>query len=123
MEFCKFCVVAPYNDFCRCQVDNDLCPFVYRCTVEMRWKPLDGMDKCTNRVKEETLAKDEYRVRFALKGRLFVEIDDFVKEVPNPFDSVPQKVKLVWVDGQPYIKGWEPKPKKKAVKKDGEAEK
>ena len=68
------------------------------------------------------MAKDEYRVRFALKGRLFVEIDDFVKEVPNPFDSVPQKVKLVWVDGQPYIKGWEPKPKKKAVKKEDEKE-
>lgn len=118
MEFCEFCIVAPYEDFCQCKVDSYLCPFVYRCQTEMRWKPLDGMKSCVNNRINLPLAKDEYRVKFELKGNLFIEIGDFVKEIKNPFDYVPQKVTLVWVNKIPYIKGFEPKPKRKTKELD-----
>lgn len=116
MQFCQFCIIAPFNDYCRCKKTGEICPFVRRCTNEMRWKPLNSMANCTYRLKEEKMNKNEYNVRFALKGKLFVEIDNYVKEIDNPFDIIPKKVELVWVDDMPYIKGYEPK--KKVVKKE-----
>lgn len=120
MQFCPFCIIAPFNDFCRCKKTGNICPFVRRCLNEMRWKPLNSMGNCTYRLEEAKMNKNEYKVRFAIKGKLFIEIDNYVKEIDNPYDTVPQKVELVWVDGEPYIKGYTPV--KKTVKKE-EAEK
>lgn len=55
------------------------------------------------------LRKDEYKVAFESKGMLYVEYGDNILKFKNPFDDVPQKVQLVRVDNELYIKGFEPK--------------
>lgn len=55
------------------------------------------------------LRKDEYKVLFESKGMLYVEYGDNVFKFTNPFDEVPQKVQLVRVENELYIKGFEPK--------------
>ena len=120
MQFCPFCIIAPFNDYCRCKKTGDICPLTRRCMNDMKWKPLNSMATCAYRLKEEKMNKNEYKVRFAIKDKLYVEIDDYVKEIDNPFDTVPQKVELVWVEGEPYVKGYE---LKKITKKDKEENK
>ena len=55
------------------------------------------------------LMKDEYRVLFESKGMLYVEYNDNVFKFNNPFNEVPDKVQLVRVDNELFIKGFEPR--------------
>ena len=78
------------------------------------------MEKCPLRqVWEEdlTLKTNEYKVRFCIRNTLFVEIDNGVIEIVNPYDYNPKTVELVKVLGTYYVKGFEPK-KKKATKEE-----
>ena len=83
-----------------------------RCSLEHKWLPLATMNGCNIRLEKDTmleLRKDEYKVAFESKGMLYVEYGDNVFKFKNPFDDVPQKVQLVRVDNELYIKGFEPK--------------
>lgn len=60
---------------------------------------------------------NEYPVRFESKGKLYVSINGFIERIVNPFDYVPDKVDIKFVDGKPYIKGFEPKVEKVSTKK------
>ena len=112
---CPYCEIANYAGLCRCTADgNEICMFMYRCTAERRWKPLEGMSGCTLRLKmsgQKKLQPNESRVRFESKGKLYVEYKDGVIKVDNPFDTVPYGVEIVTVEGVPYIKGYEPEVK------------
>ena len=73
------------------------------------------MNGCTLRRKDDFVAlrKGEYKVSIASKGYLFVKVDDNTTiKVRNPFDSAPDKVELVKVGTEYYIKGYEPKAEK-----------
>ena len=48
-------------------------------------------------------------VRFESKGKLYVEYNGRVVKINNPYDYTPDGVEIVEVDGQIYIKGFEPK--------------
>lgn len=50
-----------------------------------------------------------YIVRFESKGKLYVEYNDRVIKIANPFDYVPEAIELVRVENELYIKGFEPK--------------
>ena len=50
-----------------------------------------------------------YVVRFESKGKLYVEYNDRVIKMANPFDYTPDAVELVQVENELYIKGFEPK--------------
>ena len=61
------------------------------------------------------------KVRFIKNNKLFVEVNDFVVEIANPFDYEPEYVALVNVDGEYFVKGYEPqKTIAKSYKKDKE---
>lgn len=62
------------------------------------------------------MPKGMNKVRFELKGVLYVEVGDFVYEIKNPYDYIPDFVKIVQVDGEYYIKGFEPRKEKQAEK-------
>lgn len=111
---CPYCEIGSYFGMCTCKVvANSPCPFMRRCNVEHRWLPLESMNSCTRRAKEKevsTLMANEHRVEFESKGKLYININGQMKRIPNPFDYIPKAVELVEVDGQWYIKGYEPKP-------------
>lgn len=113
MMICPHCEIGSYFGMCMCKVvANSPCPFMRRCDIEHRWLPLDSMNGCTRRRKEKevsALMANEHRVEFESKGKLYVKINEQVKRIKNPFDYTPDKVEIVFVDNQPYIKGFEPK--------------
>lgn len=71
------------------------------------------MDKCNLRAREDILDRNEYKVRFCLNNTLYVEVNDGVIQVKNPYDYEPKTVFLYQYDGgyhfekkkeeQPYI--------------------
>lgn len=110
---CPHCEIGSYFGTCKCMVANAPCPFMRRCNMEHRWLPLDSMNTCTRRIKEREvsmLMADEHRVEFESKGKLYININGQMKRIPNPFDHSPKVVELVEVDGEWYIKGYEPEP-------------
>ncbi len=109
---CEYCQIADYNGFCHCSKDGDICAFMRRCQNERKWKPLESMDKCKLRKEGNPVPKGMNKVKFEMKGVLYVDMGDFVQEFKNPYDYVPEFVELVKVDGEQYIKGFAPKKKK-----------
>lgn len=109
---CEYCIVGDYFGFCQCSQRGDICPFMRRCSLEHKWLPLATMDKCNVRLENNAMSrlmKDEYKVLFESKGMLYVEYNDNVFKFSNPFDDVPEKVQLIKVDNELYIKGFESK--------------
>lgn len=110
---CPHCEIGSYFGTCTCKVANIHCPFMRRCNMEHKWLPLDSMNTCARRTKANEVSRlmaNEHRVEFESKGKLYININGQMKRIPNPFDHTPKAVELVEVDGQWYIKGYEPKP-------------
>lgn len=103
--FCEYCIVAPYNQDCQCTKTGDYCLYVYRCEKEKRNRPMSQMVNCKFKQEPIKLGKGEYKVRFEHKGKLYVEVDNQVIVFKNPFDYIPQIVKLKKVNGEYRIKG------------------
>lgn len=98
MEFCEYCKIASINSYCTCGLSGDVCPYVRRCNIDMCYKP-NNIDKCNLKIKEDTLNRNEYKVRFCLNGVLYVEVNDSVIQVDNPYDYEPKTVVLYQYDG------------------------
>ena len=47
-------------------------------------------------------------VRFVKNGYLYVDVDDFVVKIKNPYDYEPKNVDIIKVEGEYYIKGFAP---------------
>lgn len=116
MEFCPYCKVDSYESYCICSKTGNICVFVRRKPCIMQWSPLESMVNCKLRKEEVVMSDNEKKVRFVKNNKLFVEIDDFVIEVLNPYDYEPNVVELVEVDGVYYVKGFEPKKETKKTK-------
>ena len=118
---CPYCEIGTYLGTCQCLAsDTYPCMFVYRCTMEHRWKPLPEMDRCLlmkEKMGVRELRDNEYKVLFESNGKLYVEVEDVVHKIDNPFDYMPQGVEIEKVDGRVYIKGYAPKKKNKKSKK------
>lgn len=109
---CQHCEIGDYNGFCHCNKSGDICAFMRRCQNEHRWKPLESMKKCNLRKEVNPMPKGMYKVRFELRGNLYVEMGDFVQEIENPYEYTPDFVDVVRVGGKYYVKGFAPKIKK-----------
>lgn len=116
MEFCPYCKVDSYESYCICSKTGNICVFVRRKPCIMQWSPLESMVNCKLRKEEVVMSDNEKKVRFVKNNKLFVEVDDFVIEVLNPYDYEPNVVELVEVDGVYYVKGFEPKKETKKTK-------
>lgn len=116
MEFCPYCKVDSYESYCICSKTGNICVFVRRKPCIMQWSPLESMVNCKLRQEEVVMFDNEKKVRFVKNNKLFVEVDDFVIEVLNPYDYEPNVVELVEVDGVYYVKGFEPKKETKKTK-------
>lgn len=125
MEFCPYCKVDSYESYCICSKTGNICVFVRRKPCIMQWSPLESMVNCKLRQEEVVMSDNEKKVRFAKNNKLFVEIDDFVIEINNPYDYCPDYVDVININNIYYIKGFEPKKtemKKKINKEEKEDE-
>lgn len=120
MSFCEYCKVGKYTENCICKKEQDVCPFVRRCTTNLIWLPLNAMDKCNRRFvptqkrKEDIVLKDgEYRVEYIKHGKLYINVNGNLIRMINPYDYEPKKVKLVNIEGTMYIEDFTPKTEKK----------
>ena len=66
------------------------------------------MEYCKIRKESVVVPDGKNKVRFEKNGKLFVELEDSVITVDNPFDEVPQFVEIVAKNNEYYIKGYEP---------------
>lgn len=77
-----------------CRISNQICPYMFFCNKESRWKPMASMPvKC--KIKESMeIPQGHYKVCFEKRGNLYVNVDGNIRIIPNPFDYVPQFVKV-----------------------------
>lgn len=114
-DFCPYCKVLSYQENCRCEILEDICPLVRRCTIKPVWLPLESMSGCRLRRNGENMYKN--KIRFEKNGELYIENGDYVVITPNPFDGdIPNGVDgVISVKDKWYVKGYEPQ--KVVVKK------
>lgn len=87
---CKYCIVGDYNDHCYCQkqkAPNNICPHVRRCNKLLEWVALSYMKDCP-------MSKSGGNVVMEKRGNLYVDLGDKTVVVKNPYDYVPDNVKV-----------------------------
>lgn len=92
---CEDCIIGDYEEYCKCKLSGDICPYVRRCTTNRVWLPLDSMPHCI--LEKE---KNHGNVRFEKKGYLYIDTVDGVVKVKNPFNFVPNNVKVIKNKGE-----------------------
>lgn len=78
----------------QCSLTNEVCPFVYWCDRLQIWKPSKAMPEICNIKKSHEVPKGYYTVRQERKGYLYVDIDNITYKLENPFDYIPEFVKV-----------------------------
>ena len=79
----------------QCNVTKQICPYLYFCNKILKYKPNSSMPSDCKIKQNLEVPKGYYKVCFERRGRLYIEVDGFVKIVPNPFDETPIYVKII----------------------------
>lgn len=94
-----------------CNISNQLCYAIRRCSTVGRIINIDGYINCTIKKERDTtmgMTQDKpNRVLFEKRGMLAVETNDEIGQVvmvENTFKEIPQWVKLFKKDGKYYAK-------------------
>ena len=103
-----------------CKETEDVCLFVHYCSKVNDLINNDNVDThCKiykNAEDKDYMKEGKYKVVRARRGDLYVQITiDDIRIIRNPFDYEPSGVDVTEIDGEYYIKGYEPKPIKKKV--------
>lgn len=90
----------------QCSISMTNCPFVYFCTKTNTWKMLK-YSKC--KIKEsQKIPNGYYKVCFERHGNLYIEVDNKIEIVKNPFKEIPLFVKIFKLkSGKIKLKAWE----------------
>lgn len=91
-----------------CKHTKELCAYVKWCPIEDRWEVSERCTLC-KLYNEIIIPKGMNKVRFVKNNNLYIELEDSVIKLPNPFDYEPEFVGLTQVKDNWYIKGFEPK--------------
>ena len=96
-----------YRNNNMCTVVDNVCPWIYYCGKIGGYKEREGVDKYCMYKKQEVKnnAPDGYySVNFERKGFLYIAFNDQTLKLANPFDYVPEYVKLYQSKGVWKIK-------------------
>lgn len=79
-----------------CNLTNLICPWSYWCGAISDYKERESYKTyCGILKKEENKVPDGYyKVEFEKRGFLYIEFNDSIIKVKNPFDEVPKFVKV-----------------------------
>lgn len=95
---CPHVKIINYKEPPVCEVNNGICPYMRRCTTQMTWLPLNGMNGC--KIKESFgIPKGAHKVRFKKHGMLYVEYGDHVITIPYEGEDTPAYVFLTKRNG------------------------
>lgn len=81
----------------KCQLTNNACVAVYWCAKLSAYKEMtNAKERCKYlNTKDEIVVPDGcVKVEFVRRGKLYMNIDGTVRPYENPFDYVPQFVKV-----------------------------
>lgn len=78
----------------KCRVNNNFCPFVYYCGRIKAYKELDRARKGCKYMTEVKVPDGYKKVEHERRGYLYINMGEEVVKVLNPFDYVPQFVKI-----------------------------
>lgn len=92
------------RDMIKCKrQDGNVCPYVYWCNKIEDWKPLrNTQDTCKLRTLVN-IPDGSSKVRFEKKGKLYIDYNNEVIVLDNPFPFIPQYVTLIIKNGNFYI--------------------
>lgn len=90
---CHYIKIKNIMELPLCSLDGKICPYVIRCNSEKKWNKIPEMNNCHIRIGHDN--KHGNKVRFEKQGLLYIEIEDKVITLDNPFDFVPTHVNLV----------------------------
>lgn len=77
-----------------CKINNNPCPWAFWCGQLSIWKERNGAEKYCKFLKEEPVPNGYYKVEFERHGFLYIKYDGQIIKIENPFDNVPQFVKV-----------------------------
>ncbi len=76
-----------------CSKSNDICIYSRFCTTRNKAIPTESQKYCMLRMKKD-IPVGCYNVRFEKKGKLYVDYENRVICVSNPYNVVPDYVKI-----------------------------
>lgn len=89
-----------------CNITNQSCPYTYFCNRTYTIQPSKNIpDNCKIKQNRECPI-GYYKVCFERRGKLYVQVNEYVELIDNPYDFVPSFVKLTKLkNGNCKIKG------------------
>lgn len=78
-----------------CTILNNNCPYMFFCNNKKEWVPLRNMPINCKIKKRAEIPAGYYKVCFEKHGNLYIDINGHIQIIKNPFDIVPQYVKVI----------------------------
>lgn len=79
----------------KCKAINDVCPFVYYCGKIQAYKELERAKRGCKYMSNDIKIPDGYKkVEYEKRGYLYVNMGGEVVKILNPFNDIPQFVKV-----------------------------
>lgn len=80
----------------KCKKLNDACIAMYWCNKIMGWKEISRAKEVCKYMSDEMIdvPKGYTKVEFVRHNKLYINIDGVVRPYDNPFDDIPQYVKV-----------------------------
>lgn len=83
-----------YRDKNNCKKMNNICPWVFWCSKINGWKERAGMEKYCKYLKNKDVPNGYFLVAFEKKGYLYINMEDETIKIKNPFNYIPDFVKI-----------------------------
>ena len=78
----------------KCKISLENCPYLYFCNKKMAYKESKAMPEDCPIKKRHEMPKGYNKVVFERHGDLYIEVDNYTVIIKNPFNYVPEYVKL-----------------------------
>lgn len=90
----------------QCSITKQICPYVYYCNKNQRWMPSKFMPTdCKIKISQDA-PPGYYKVCYEKRGNLYISVNGYIEIYKNPYDFIPNFVKLKNKNGKKYIKDW-----------------
>jgi len=93
-----------YREDNNCLKINNVCPWVSWCSQINGWKERAGMEKYCKYLKSKNAPEGYYLVEFSKKGFLYVTVNNETIKIKNPFNYIPDFVRVYKNKGEWKIK-------------------
>lgn len=86
--------MCKYRENNNCKATGNICPWAQWCGKLSVWKERAGSEKYCKYRKSEPTPDGYYKVEFEKRGFLYINFQNEVIKVPNPFNDIPKFVKV-----------------------------